>query len=190
MSGSKAPPLPDGSANENPSDIAFIQLILEDLRTHDSDFLSQGFWTIFWHRFGNARMSVRPALLRFPFTVIYKIMRIACQYFCGIKLDYTVKVGRRVKLEHFGGMILGARSIGDDVILRQNTTIGIKSTTDLNAKPVIGSRVSIGAGAVIVGNITIGNDCFIGANCVVSDDIPDGSIVYPPRPLIRKRSEH
>jgi serine O-acetyltransferase len=94
-----------------------------------------------------------------------------------MKLDYTVKVGRRVKLEHFGGMILGARQIGDDVRIRQNTTFGIRSTDDLNAKPTIGNGVDIGVGAVIVGNITIGDNSVIGANSVVYTNIPRDSVV-------------
>jgi serine O-acetyltransferase len=88
-----------------------------------------------------------------------------------------VKVGRRVKLEHFGGMILGAREIGDDVILRQNTTLGIRSTDDLNAKPTIGPRTDVGAGAVIVGNITVGENSIIGANSVVFTNVPPGAVV-------------
>jgi serine O-acetyltransferase len=61
----------------------------------------------------------------------------------------------------------------------------VRSVHDLNAKPTIGHRVDIGAGAVIVGNITIGDDCSIGANCVVSVDMPPGSHARSPRPEIR-----
>ncbi|MCF2906660.1 AMP-binding protein [Octadecabacter sp. CECT 8868] len=172
-----APPLPDGSMNRNPSGIGFWALVAEDLRTNDGTLGSQGFWALFVHRFGNWRMGVRPRILRIPFSVLYRILRKAVQILCGIKLDYTVAVGRRVKLEHFGGMMLGARSIGDDTIVRQNTTFGIRTTNDLNAKPVIGARVDVGAGAVIVGNVQIGDDAIIGANSVVYFSVPDRGIV-------------
>jgi serine O-acetyltransferase len=119
--------------------------------------------------------------------VLYLVMRKWCQVVCGIKLDYTVELGRRVKLEHFGGMIIGARSIGDDVVIRQNTTIGIRSRLDTNAKPRIGHRVEIGAGAVIVGDITIGNDCIVGANCVIASDLPPGSVATLGKPDIKLR---
>jgi len=105
----------------------------------------------------------------------------ACQWFGGIKLDYTVKLGRRVKIEHFGGVILGARSIGNDVTFRQNTSLGIASTADVNAKPTIGNRVDIGAGAVIVGDIMVGDDVSIAANSVVHFDVPAGARVRAPR---------
>jgi serine O-acetyltransferase len=63
------------------------------------------------------------------------------------------------------------------VVIRQNTTFGIRSIADLNAKPIIGSRVDIGAGAVIVGNVKIGTDAIIGANSVVFTNIPDSAVV-------------
>ena len=174
---SGAPPLPDGSRNENPSDIGFWSLVREDYHSNGSSVFHQGFLMLFVHRFGNWRMSVRPKLIRAPLTLVYRFLNKLTQLFFGMKLDYTVKVGRRVRLEHFGGMIFGAREIQDDVILRQNTTFGIRSVEDLSAKPTIGARVDVGAGAVIVGNITIGADSIIGSNSVVYTNIPPGSVV-------------
>lgn len=176
-SSDKAPPLWDGSSNRNPEGVGFFALLKEDLVTHENDWFSQGLFALFVHRFGNWRMGIRFRLLRFPMTLLYKFLRKWAQIFCGIKLDYTVHVGRRVKLEHFGGMILGARSIGDDVVVRQNTTFGIASMSDLSAKPIIENGVNIGAGAVIVGNITVGRHSVIGPNAVVDKDVPPFSIV-------------
>ncbi|MFT7136523.1 MAG: serine acetyltransferase/acyl-CoA synthetase (AMP-forming)/AMP-acid ligase II [Akkermansiaceae bacterium] len=172
-----APPLPDGSKNRNPDGIGFWSLVAEDYRTNDATLGSQGFWALFVHRFGNWRMSIRPRLLRMPLSIVYRIWRKAVQVICGIKLDYTVAVGRRVKLEHFGGMMLGARAIGDDTIIRQNTTFGIRTTRDLNAKPTIGRGVDIGAGAVIVGDVRIGDNAIVGANSVVYFSVPDRAII-------------
>lgn len=184
----RAPQLPRGDKNANPEGIGFWALVAEDFRTHDSDILSQGFWTLFWHRFGNWRMSVHPKLLRAPLTLLYRLMFKSCEWFCGIKLSYNVKVGRRVRIDHFGGMILGARQIGSDVILRQNTTLGIAATSDLNAKPVLENHVDVGAGAVIIGDITIGRGAIIGANAVVTRSVPPLAVVGGvPARLIRMR---
>jgi acyl-CoA synthetase (AMP-forming)/AMP-acid ligase II/serine acetyltransferase len=173
----KAAPLPGGETNRNPADISFWGLVREDYRTNGRSIFSQGFIALFVNRFGNWRMSVRWKVLRAPLTMLYLISIKLCQMLCGIKLDYTVSVGRRVRLEHFGGMILGARRIGNGVIIRQNTTLGIRHLTDLNAKPTIEDNVDIGAGAVIVGDVTIGRGSFIGANSVVYTDIPPYSVV-------------
>jgi acyl-CoA synthetase (AMP-forming)/AMP-acid ligase II/serine acetyltransferase len=172
-----APPLPDGSRNMNPSDISFWALVAEDFRTNDASVTHQGFLMLLVHRFGNLRMDVRPKLLRAPLSLLYRVLNKLTQILFGMKLDYTVKVGRRVKLEHFGSMILGAREIGNDVVLRQNTTCGLRSPEDRNAKPVIGDFVDIGAGAVIVGNVTIGRNSVIGANSVVYASVPPNSVV-------------
>lgn len=179
-----------GNTNSNPAGIDFWALVAEDYRTNNRDWLSQGFWTLFWHRFGNWRMSVRSKLLRAPLTILYRIMYRLCQWICGMMLPYTVRVGRRVRLDHFGGMILVAQTIGDDVIIRQNTTFGIDGLDALQDRPVIGNRVEIGAGAVIIGRLHVGDDAIIGANAVVTKDVPAGAIVGGvPARLIRMRDD-
>lgn len=170
------PELPDGSRNCNPKDISFWKLLKEDYVTHERRF-TQGFFVISLHRFGNWRMSIKSKLLRLPFTLIYKLLFPLTEMLCGIKLSYNVKLGRRVKIEHFGGMILGAREIGDDVTIRQNTTFGVSRKTQLNGKPMIKNNVDIGCGVVILGHIVIGEHSIIGANAVVIKDVPAYSLV-------------
>ena len=159
-----------GDCNGNPADIGLAALIAEDFRTHGRDFFSEGFWVLFWHRFGNWRMGF-PRLMRAPMTLIYRIMFWLISRATGIFLPYTVRVGRRVRLDHFGGMILVAQWIGDDVTIRQNTTFGIARLNEPHDRPVIGNRVEIGAGAVILGAVRIGEDTIIGANAVVNCDL-------------------
>jgi serine O-acetyltransferase len=166
-----------GAANRNPADAVFWTLVAEDWQTHNRDFLSQGFWTLFWHRFGNWRMSVPYKVFRAPLTLLYLIMYKCCQWFCGIDLPYTVLVGRRVRLEHFGGMILVAHKIGNDVIIRQNTTFGIPRIDLPYARPVIGNGVELGAGAVVLGATYVGDGAVVGANAVVTRDVPAGAVV-------------
>lgn len=170
------PSLPDGSQNCNPKDISFFKLIKEDFETHEKR-ITQGFVVIVLHRFGNWRMGIKTKIFRLPFTLIYKLVFPFTEIFCGIKLSYNVKLGRRVKIEHFGGMILGAREIGDDVTIRQNTTFGISKKTELNGKPIIMNNVDIGCGVVILGHVVIGEHSVIGANAVVVKDVPSYSLV-------------
>lgn len=167
-----------GTLNRNPPNIGFLALLKEDFITYDCDFFSQGLWAVVVHRFGNWRMGIRNRLLRIPFSVLYKVLDKLVEWLCGISLKYSVVLGRRVKIWHFGGMVLGALSIGDDVQIRQNTTFGVKRHGDPRwLKPVIGDRCDIGAGAVIVGGIEVGPDSVIGANVVLAQSVPANSIV-------------
>lgn len=181
-----------GVENRNPAGIGFADLVAEDFRTQGRDLFSQGFWALFWHRFGNYRMGVRPKLLRMPLTVVYRVMAKLSEILGGIMLPYTVRVGRRVRLEHFGGMVLSAQWIGDDVIIRQNTTFGISGLGGLQDRPVIEDGVEIGAGAVIIGSVRVGTRAIIGANAVVTRDVPPGAVAggVPARVLKIRDGHH
>ena len=165
-----------GETNQNPPGIGLWALLREDRLTHDRRWLEQGFWAVAVHRFGNWRMGVRPRVLRLPFSLLYKFMEKWVEWTCGITLPYTVKLGRRVRIWHHGGMILHARSIGNDVHIRQNTTFGIARRDALHQLPTIQDRVDIGCGAVLLGDITVGHDSVIGANAVVLKDVPPHSV--------------
>jgi serine O-acetyltransferase len=169
--------LPTGASNENPRGMGFVELLSEDFRTHDENLFEPGFWAVALHRFGNWRMGVRPRAVRAPLSVLYKIGFTAINWLWGIDLGYTVKLGRRVRLWHHGGMVLTARSIGNDVVIRHNTTMGIARSDHKTARPIIEDRVDIGAGACILGGITVGHDSVVGANAVVVKSFPPHAVV-------------
>jgi serine acetyltransferase len=172
----RLPPISEwGRHNENPSDLSFWALILEDLRTHDGNPFEQGFWALAVNRFGNWRMDL-PSLLRAPCSVLYHVLEKLVQILAGISLPYTCKLGRRIHLWHHGGMILGARYIGNDVHIRQNVSIGLAQTWNTQL-PIIEDGVDIGAGAAILGRVHIGRRVKIAANSTVVADVPDDSTV-------------
>lgn len=166
-----------GTTNQNPPGMSLFALLAEDFRTHDSSFLEPGFWAVAVHRFGNWRMDVRSRFLRAPLSLAYGIGYRLVDWLWGIDLLYSIRLGRRVRIWHHGGMVLSARSIGDDVHLRHNTTLGIARRSEPWNKPVIGNRVDIGAGVCILGNVHIGDDSVIGANSVVIESCAPGSVV-------------
>lgn len=170
-------PLPIGSRNENPRGIGLLALLVEDYRTHDRHLLEPGFLAVAVHRLGNARMDVRTKVLRAPLTLAYDVMQTVVSWTWGIDLSYTVKLGRRVRIWHHGGMVLGARAIGNDVHIRHNTTFGVLNRAQLDGKPIIGNNVDVGVGACILGAVTIGDDSVIGPNSVVTRDVPPGSVM-------------
>ncbi|HEU4581224.1 MAG TPA: HAD-IIIC family phosphatase [Polyangiaceae bacterium] len=170
------PPVAErGRKNENPSELSFWELLKEDFVTHESSLFEQGFWAVANNRFGNWRMDVKNPLLRAPCTVAYRALEKGIEIFGGITLPYTTKLGRRVRLWHHGGMIIGARAIGNDVHIRQNTTIGVAQTWRDDDLPIIEDGADIGCGASILGPVVVGRNAKLGANAVVLEDIPEGA---------------
>jgi serine O-acetyltransferase len=184
-------PLPSnrGDRNLNPVGLGFFTLLREDLRTHDGNLFEQGFWAIAVHRFGNWRMGF-PKPLRAPMTLLFRFLTKWVEWTCGISLPYTVRLGRRVRIWHHGGMILNARSIGDDVHIRQNTTFGLAGKDQPGeAIPTIEDRVDLGCNVCVAGAVTIGHDSQIGANTLVINDIPPGAVaVGVPAQIIKRLS--
>jgi serine O-acetyltransferase len=148
----------------------------EDWRTYNGDIQRQGLWVMAVYRLGRWRYGIRSRALRIPFSFVYRGLKVLSQILTGIELPAETKVGHRFLIEHFGGIIIsGDASFGDDCIIRNNVTIGLRRT-GVQGAPQIGDRVDVGAGAVLLGPIRIGNDVSIGANAVVLTDVPDNCI--------------
>jgi serine O-acetyltransferase len=151
--------------------------IVEDWIAHGREWTRPGFRAVAAHRFGVWRMSVRPKLLRAPLSILYRWMYRKCRNRYGIELPYTVKLGRRVIIEHQGAIVIhGDSEIGDDSIIRQGVTLGNKTLDRPRDAPKLGQRVNVGAGAKILGAVTIGDGATVGANAVVLKNVPAGAI--------------
>ncbi|MEI6067587.1 MAG: serine acetyltransferase [Methylococcaceae bacterium] len=162
--------------------------IREDWRTYEGDIRRQGLFVMLVYHFGRWRYCIKHRWLRFPFSFVYKTLRMLSHILTGIDLPCETQVGRRLTIEHFGDIIIsGDTVIGDDVVIRNGVTIGLKHTGTRGA-PVIGNRVDIGAGAKILGAIRIGDDVVIGANAVVLQDIPANSLAVGVPAKIKPRS--
>ena len=162
----------------------------EDWITHERNPWRQGLWVMAVYRFGRWRYRLGPRLIRAPFSFLYKIAFKFIQILTGIELPCETRIGRRFKIEHFGGIIISGDAIfGDDTIIRNGVTVGLRQTGN-RGSPTIGNRVDIGAGAKILGAITIGDDVAIGANSVVIRDVPSNSIAVgiPARIISRRRA--
>lgn len=157
-------------------DLNLLRLFWEDLQAHDRKIMEQGLWAVTVHRFGRRIRRIRFLPLRLPFSVIYLVAAKVVQWLCGISIHPAVVLGRRVRIWHHSGIVISARSIGDDVQIRQNTTIGMRRNAQPLDWPVIEDRVDIGCGACVLGPITVGHDSWIGANAVVLIDVPPRSV--------------
>lgn len=161
--------------------------IRNDLKSYNGDFGAQGFWVMLVYRFGRWRYSVRPAILRKIFSLIYKILYKFIQIITGIELPCEAEIGNNFIIDHFGGIVVsGYAKIGDNCRIRNGVVIGLKNVEEVGA-PEIGNNVDIGTGAKVLGKIKIGNNVLIGANAVVICDVPDNSIAVGIPAVIKTR---
>ena len=162
----------------------------EDLKTYKGDWSSQGFWVMVVYRFGRWRYTIKSALIRKPVSLLYKILYKLIQVITGIELPCEVRVGKNFRIDHFGGIIIsGFASFGDNCVIRDGVTVGLRRVDDPVA-PRIGNNVDIGTGAKVLGGITIGDNVVIGANAVVLEDVPPNSIAVGVPAKIKTREKY
>jgi serine O-acetyltransferase len=158
-------------------------VVREDLVRHGGRIADAGFLALANYRFGRWRgelpAGVVRKLLRLPYLVLHRRVRNRHR----IELHYTAVVGRRVRFSERGDIVIGNRvEIGEGCAIGHGVTMG-KISDDARGWPVIGPRVTVGPGAVVVGDIRIGDGASIGANSVVLADVPAGAVVSA-RPAI------
>lgn len=124
----------------------------------------------------------RHQYIGFLFRPIYRIYNIIL----GVDIPWQTKVGHNLKISHPLGIVINKNTqIGNNCIIRQNTTIGNKGYN--NYAPMIGNNVEIGSNSVIIGNIVIGDNVIVGAGSVVIKNVEDNCIVAGnPAKVIRK----
>jgi serine O-acetyltransferase len=87
-------------------------------------------------------------------------------------------LGKRLFIDHATGVVIGETAeVGDDVMIYHGVTLGGSGNDTGKRHPTIGDRVTIGAGAKVLGAIKIGDDSRIGANAVVVKEVPSSAVV-------------
>ena len=109
----------------------------------------------------------------------------------GVEIHPGAVIGHRFFIDHGMGVVIGETAeVGDDVMLYHGVTLGGRSLQRVKRHPTVGSRVTIGAGARILGPVYVGDDVQIGANSVVVKDVPAGAIATGIPAVIRFPQGH
>ncbi|MCB1956571.1 MAG: hypothetical protein KDG55_12895 [Rhodocyclaceae bacterium] len=91
----------------------------------------------------------------------------------GIDIHPAAVIGSAVMLDHGTGFVAGETVvIGDGVSLLHGVTLGGTGKETGDRHPRIRNGVSIGAGAVVLGNVEVGEGARIGAGSVVLSAVP------------------
>ncbi|MBK6869972.1 MAG: serine O-acetyltransferase [Kineosporiaceae bacterium] len=102
----------------------------------------------------------------------------AVRWATGIEIHPGARLGEGVFIDHGAGVVIGETAeVGDEVTIYHGVTLGGSSLEPGKRHPTIGNRVTIGAGAKILGNLTVGHDSRIGANAVLVRSVADNSVV-------------
>lgn len=106
----------------------------------------------------------------------------------GIDIHPGASIGESFFIDHGTGTVIGETCIiGKNVRLYQGVTLGAKSfpkeangqlVKGIARHPIVEDNVTIYSGATILGRITIGAGAVIGGNVWVVDDVPQGTKMY------------
>ena len=110
----------------------------------------------------------------------------------GIDIHPGATIGKNFFIDHGTGVVIGETTIvGDSCRLYQGVTLGAVSfpknpdgtLTKGNARhPILGSHVTVYAGATILGRVKIGDHAVIGGNVWVTHDVPAGAHIVQGHP--------
>ncbi len=119
----------------------------------------------------------------------------------GIDIHPGAKIGKSFFIDHGAGVVIGQTCVvGEGVKLYQGVTLGAKSfpvdelgklVRGTKRHPTLGDRVTVYAGAVVLGGETvIGDDCVISGGVCVTESVPAGRIVRQKQPelIVREAS--
>ena len=164
--------------------VGFWRTLREDLaaaRAHDpaargdveNAVVYSGLHAIWFHRLSH-RLWNAGGVGRTAGRVLSQFAR----FLTGIEIHPGATIGRRFFIDHGMGVVIGETAeIGDDCMIYHGVTLGGVSLKQVKRHPTLGDRVTVGAGAKILGPVEIGDDSSVGANAVVVKSAPANSIV-------------
>lgn len=111
---------------------------------------------------------------KFPARAISQASRFATN----IEIHPGATIGSGVFIDHGAGVVIGETAVvGEDVTIYHGVTLGGTTLGKEKRHPTIGDRVTVGAGAKVLGNLTVGDDSRIGANAVLVRSVDHNSVV-------------
>ncbi|MFW0776753.1 MAG: serine O-acetyltransferase [Rickettsiales bacterium] len=105
-----------------------------------------------------------------------RFVSMVARFVTGIEIHPGATIGQRFFIDHGMGVVIGeTATIGDDVTLYHDVTLGGTSLEKGVRHPQVGNNVIIGAGAQLLGPINVGDNARIGSNAVVVKDVEPGA---------------
>jgi serine O-acetyltransferase len=142
-----------------------------------------GVHAVWGHRISHWLWNHRARLAGRAFAELTRILT-------GVEIHPGAVLGTGLFIDHATGVVIGETAeVGDDVTIYHGVTLGGTGADTGKRHPTVGDRVTIGAGAKVLGPIKIGDDSRIGANAVVVKEVPSGAVVVGvPGQVVSRRS--
>lgn len=122
-----------------------------------------------------------------------RITKLVYNILCSNGISTKAEIGEGTVFYHHGvGCVVHELCrIGEKCRIFGNVTLGCKGSENEKPgrPPRIENNVMIGAGAVILGEISIGDNSIIGANAVVLEGVPANSIAVGVPTVIKRRNK-
>ena len=145
--------------------------------------LYQGFHALILHRLAHKLYKMKiPFLPRF----ISQFSR----FITGIEIHPGAAIGKNFFIDHGMGVVIGETAIiGDNCLVYQGVTLGGTGKECGKRHPTIGNNVTLGAGAILLGNISIGDNSNVGAGSVVIKSAKENStLVGVPARVVKEKN--
>ncbi len=125
---------------------------------------------------------------RLRLRILARMLSNWARFLTGIEIHPGATIGKRLVIDHGMSVVIGETAvIGDDCLIYHEVTLGGKTLDPVKRHPTLGNRVTIGAGAKLIGAIRIGDDVRIGANSVVTQDVANGKVVVGENRLLSRK---
>jgi len=141
--------------------------------------LYQGVHALIWHRFAHWFYNHR---LFFIARLISQFSRFLTQ----IEIHPGAQMGHGILIDHGSGVVIGETTVvGDNCTIYQGVTLGGVGLNKGKRHPTLGSNVTVGSGAKILGAFEVGDNCKIAANAVLLKPLENDTTVagIPARPV-------
>lgn len=145
--------------------------------------LYQGFHALILHRLAHKLYK-----LKVPF--LPRLISQFSRFITGIEIHPGATIGKNFFIDHGMGVVIGETAIiGDNCLVYQGVTLGGTGKEKGKRHPTIGNNVTLGAGAILLGNITIGDNSNVGAGSVVIKSAKENStLVGVPARVVKEKN--
>jgi len=145
--------------------------------------LYQGFHALILHRLAHKLYK-----LKVPF--LPRLISQFSRFITGIEIHPGATIGKNFFIDHGMGVVIGETAIiGDNCLVYQGVTLGGTGKECGKRHPTIGNNVTLGAGAILLGNISIGDNSNVGAGSVVIKSAKENStLVGVPARVVKEKN--